>query len=196
MVLVYKTNGSIPLRYMEPFYILYTIGGTVENNLPPIVPPTFGGYNHGERSTYSMEAERETTPLLDSRQLQYLEWLVTPSPERIPRTQAEMSRQLQVDPTTLRRWEKKPTFKKEWDNRVNEIQGSPERTQRLLDSLYAKALEGDNRAAQLYLQATNRLVTAPLVSQTTAASELSDEELDKLLASLAEREQSKRLKVV
>jgi len=143
-----------------------------------------------------MEAEREPTPLLDSRQLQYLEWLVTPSPERIPRTQAEMSRTLGVDPTTLRRWEKKPVFKKEWDNRVNEIQGSPERTQRLLDALYNNALTGDNRAAQLYLQATNRLVAAPTPSQTTNASELSDEELDKLLASLAEREQSKRLKVV
>lgn len=107
-----------------------------------------------------------------------------------------MARQLNVDPTTLRRWEKKPVFKKEWDNRVNEIQGSPERTQRLLDSLYAKALEGDNRAAQLYLQATNRLVVAPPQSQTTSAAELSDEQLDKLLADLAEREQSKRLKVV
>jgi len=143
-----------------------------------------------------MEAEREPTPLLDSRQLQYLEWLVTPGPERNPRTQAEMSRLLGVDPTTLRRWEKKPVFKKEWDNRVSEIQGSPERTQRLLDALYAKALEGDNRAAQLYLQATNRLVVAPSAPQTTNASELTDEELDKLLANLAEREQSKRLKAV
>lgn len=143
-----------------------------------------------------MEADREPTSLLDSRQLQYLEWLVTPSPERSPRTQAEMARLLGVDPTTLRRWEKKQVFKKEWDSRVSEIQGSPERTQRLLDALYAKALEGDNRSAQLYLQATNRLVVAPPAAQATSASELSDEELDKLLASLAEREQSKRLKAV
>lgn len=84
-------------------------------------------------------------------------------------------------------------FKKEWDRRVSEIQGSPERTQRLLDSLYEKALGGDNRAAQLYLQATNRLVTTPTQSQTTTPSELSDEELDKLLASLAEREHSRRV---
>lgn len=138
----------------------------------------------------------QPTPLLDARQLQYLEWLVTPGPERVPRTQAEFARQIGVDPTTLRRWEKKQVFKKEWDNRVNEIQGSPERTQKLLDSLYAKALGGDNRAAQLYLQATNRLVVAPPAPQSTSASELSDEELDKLLASLAEREQAKRLKAV
>lgn len=138
----------------------------------------------------------EPSSLLDSRQLEYLEWLVTPQAERVPRTQLEMSRHLGVDPKTLRRWEKKPTFKKEWDKRVSEIQGSPERTQMLLDALYAKALGGDNRAAQLYLQATNRLVVAQPPTQTTSASELSDEELDKLLVSLAEREQSKRLKVV
>lgn len=135
----------------------------------------------------------ESTPLLDSRQLQYLEWLVTPQPERVPRTQIEYARTNSVDPKTLRRWEKKPVFKKEWDRRVSEIQGSPERTQRLLDSLYEKALGGDNRAAQLYLQATNRLVTTPTQSQTTTPSELSDEELDKLLSSLAEREQSRRV---
>jgi hypothetical protein len=107
-----------------------------------------------------------------------------------------MSRYLNVDPTTLRRWEKKPMFKKEWDRRVNEIQGSPERTQRLLDSLYAKALDGDNRAAQLYLQATNRLVPAAPTSQANAPSELSDEELDRLISSIAEREHSRRIKVL
>ena len=91
---------------------------------------------------------------------------------------------------------KKPAFKKEWDSRVNEIQGSPERTQRLLDALYANALSGDNRAAQLYLQATNRLVPTTITVQGNSASELSDSDLDKLLASMASREQSKRLRVV
>lgn len=130
--------------------------------------------------------------ILESRQLEYLEWLVTPQPERIPRTQGQFAQKIGVDPTTLRRWEKKPVFKKEWDKRVSEIQGSPERTQRLLDALYAKALEGDNRAAQLYLQATNRLVPVAPPPTATAPSELSDAELDSLLASLAEREKSRR----
>jgi hypothetical protein len=103
---------------------------------------------------------------------------------------------LGVDPTTLRRWEKKPVFKKEWDRRVSEIQGSPERTQKLLDSLYAKALSGDNRAAQLYLQATNRLIPQQITVQTSSASDLSDADLDKLLSSMLEREKSKRLRVV
>jgi hypothetical protein len=144
----------------------------------------------------AQEISEDNTPLLDSRQTQYIEWLVTPSPERTPRTQGELAKLLKVDPTTLRRWEKKPAFKKEWDSRVNEIQGSPERTQRLLDALYGKALEGDNRAAQLYLQATNRLIPTTITVQGNSASELSDSDLDKLLASMASREQSKRLRVV
>lgn len=143
-----------------------------------------------------MGQENDNTTILDGRQIQYLEWLVTPSHERVPRTQGEMARLLGVDPTTLRRWEKRPTFKSEWDKRVNEIQGSPERTQRLLDALYDKALGGDNRAAQLYLQATNRLIPQVTINQANSVSELSDDELNKLLAGMAEREQSRRLKVV
>lgn len=131
--------------------------------------------------------------MLEAKQLEYLEWLVTPPSERMPRTQLDMARHLEVDPKTLRRWEKKPIFKKEWDKRVSEIQGSPERTQRLLDSLYSKALSGDNRAAQLYLQATNRLVpqSAP-VDSSKSLSDLSDDELDKIISAIAAKEASKR----
>ena len=140
-----------------------------------------------------MGQESETTPMLESKQLEYLEWLVTPPSERMPRTQLEMAKVLAVDPKTLRRWEKKPVFKKEWDRRVSEIQGSPERTQRLLDSLYAKALSGDNRAAQLYLQATNRLVPqAPVNDSAKSLSDLSDDELDKIISAIAAKEASKR----
>lgn len=133
----------------------------------------------------------DNTPLLDARQEQYLEWLVTPTSARVPKTQAEFARQLGVDTTTLRRWEKKDWFKTEWDRRVSEIQGSPERTQKLLDALYLKALEGDNKAAQLYLQATNRLLPPQTVINTSKASDLSDDELEALIVSIAEH-QSKR----
>lgn len=145
---------------------------------------------------HTNEIGADNNPLLDQRQIAYIEWLVTPSTERNPRTQSDFAKSVGVDPTTLRRWEKKPHFKQEWDRRVSEIQGSPERTQRLLDALYAKALGGDNRAAQLYLQATNRLVPQVTINQSTSAAELSDEDLDRLLASMAERESSRRLKAV
>lgn len=160
---------------------------------PPYNPPHRSPMGATNASHYCMrnDLRADNTPLLDARQEQYLEWLVTPASERVPRTQAEFARMLNVDPTTLRRWEKKDWFKVEWDRRVSEIQGSPERTQRLLDSLYAKAIDGDNKAAQLYLQATNRLLPPPTVVNASRASDLSDDELDALIVSIAEH-QSKR----
>lgn len=164
--------------------------GTIQ--LPPYNPPNRSAPNEPPLGMGRNELGVDNTPIIDARQLEYLEWLVTPVTERIPRYQKDIANKLGVDVTTLRRWEKKPHFKTEWDKRVNEIQGSPERTQRLLDALYEKALKGDNRAAQLYLQATNRLVTAPTVIQTVTPAELSDEELDQLLSSSLESEKRRR----
>lgn len=123
------------------------------------------------------------TDELDTRQEKYLQWLLTPAPFRIPETKQEFADQNGLDSSTLRRWDKKPAFKAEWEKRVAELQGSPERTQRLLDSLYEAGLNGDNKAAQLYLQATNRLAPTQIkVEHTQSIAELTDEELDALIA--------------
>jgi DNA-binding transcriptional MerR regulator len=110
-----------------------------------------------------------------------------------------MATHLGVNETTLRRWEKKEVFRKQWQTAVDEVQGSPERTQRLLDTLYSKALDGDTKSAQLYLTATNRMAPPTVTVQSSKkAAELTDEELDSLIAAVAEREKSTRtqLKVV
>jgi hypothetical protein len=110
-----------------------------------------------------------------------------------------MAEFLNVDPKTLRRWEKKEVFLNQWKAAVDEVQGSPERTQRLLDTLYSKALDGDTKSAQLYLQATNRMVPPSVtISSNKKATELTDAELDSLIAAMAEREKASRsqLKVV
>ena len=78
--------------------------------------------------------------------------------------------------------------------RVEELQGSPERTQKLLDSVYQRALGGDNKAAQLYLQATNRLApTQVTVNHTQSLAEISDKDLEDLISSMAVTEQTARL---
>jgi hypothetical protein len=124
---------------------------------------------------------------LDTRQEKYLHWLTLPAPLREPATKQAFADQNNLDSSTLRRWEKKPAFKAEWERRVSELQGSPERTQRLLDSLYEAGLNGDNKAAQLYLQATNRLAPTQIkVEHTQTVSELSDAELDALIAQQAQ----------
>ena len=100
--------------------------------------------------------------ILDERQEKFLNWLLVPQSHRVPSSQEKYAIQEGVDETTLRRWKKKPMFKMEWERRVTDLQQSPERTQKILDSLYARALEGDNNSAKLYLQATNRLAPTQL----------------------------------
>ena len=158
-------------------------------------------YPHSEHRSIRTNPSRvmaERTQMLDARQEEYLNWLLAPAHERTPATQVEFARHVGVDSSTLRRWEKKEFFKKEWERRVNDLQGSPERTQRLLDALYDKALKGDTRAATLYLQATHRLTPAPSsTSASKSMGELSDEELDQLIGKMAEREKhSRQLKAI
>jgi wyosine [tRNA(Phe)-imidazoG37] synthetase (radical SAM superfamily) len=131
--------------------------------------------------------------ILDERQERFLSWLLTPAGHRTPTSQDKLATELGVDETTLRRWKKKPAFKLEWEKRVNELQQSPERTQKLLDSLYERAMNGDNNSAKLYLQATNRLAPTQVhVEHSTKPSDISDAELDALIAAAAQSEAESR----
>jgi hypothetical protein len=131
--------------------------------------------------------------ILDTRQEQFLNWLCTPATGRTPASQTAYAKQLGVDETTLRRWKNKPVFKQEWKRRIEDLQGSPERTQQLLDNLFARALEGDNNSAKLYLQATGRLAPVQFqVEHKSSAAELSDSELTELIATSAQAEQQFR----
>ncbi|WP_396189686.1 phBC6A51 family helix-turn-helix protein [Flavobacterium sp.] len=131
---------------------------------------------------------------LDERQEKYLNWLLVPQGYRTPPTQEAYAKAEGVDPATLRRWQKKPHFKSEWEKRVQELQGSPERTQKLLDEIYERALKGDNKAAQLYLQATNRLAPQTVnINHTQSLAEISDKDLEELIAGVARTEQASRL---
>jgi len=131
---------------------------------------------------------------LDERQEKFLNWLVTPPNGRVPSSQAAYALENNIDEPPLRRWKKKPAFKSEWEKRVSDLQGSPERTQALLDNLFQRALEGDNNSAKLYLQATGRLAPVQVnVEHTSKASELSDAELAELISMHASNEQRFRL---
>ena len=136
--------------------------------------------------------------ILSAPQQAYLDWLCTPPMDRNTGSKNKMALELGVDVKTLRRWEKKPVFRDQWQNRVDDIQGSPERTQGVLDMLYTKAMDGDTKSAQLYLQATNRMAPPTIeVKSDRKAQELSDGELDELIGALAAREKETRsLRVV
>ena len=131
--------------------------------------------------------------VLDSRQEAYIGWLCTPPSERAPASKEKYADSIGVNISTLRRWEKKEVFRKEWQSKVDDVQGSPERSQRLLDTLYEKALGGDIKAAQLYLQATNRMAPPTLtVKSETNIGQLSDKELEDLISAVATQEKETR----
>jgi hypothetical protein len=136
--------------------------------------------------------------VVDARQESYIGWLCQPPSERIPASKEKYAESIGVNISTLRRWEKKDVFRKMWQSKVDDVQGSPERSQRLLDTLYERALSGDIKAAQLYLQATNRMSPPTLtVKSEKATAELSDKELDELIAAVASHEQeSRKLRIV
>lgn len=131
--------------------------------------------------------------VLTQNQTEYLEWLCTAPSERTPTTKSALATQLGVNRKTLNRWEASPVFRNEWEKRVTAIQGSPERTQRLLDTLYNAAINGDTKSAQLYLQATNRMAPPTLeIKNDRKTADLTDEELDALIAAQALRERDQR----
>ena len=141
-----------------------------------------------------MKQNEEMT--LTAPQEKYLDWLCTAPSERVPASKNKYSMENAVDISTMRRWEKKDIFRSRWKTQVDDIQGSPERTQKLLDNLYNKALEGDTKSAELYLKATNRMAPPSVtISSNKKTVDLSDAELDSLIATIAEREKAGRVKL-
>lgn len=137
--------------------------------------------------------------VLDPRKDAYIGWLVTPEAERDPevRSKAKYAAHIGVSQETLRRWEKDGVFRKEWAKRADEVVGSPERAQNVLDVLYNRAVAGDVKAADLYLRATNKLAPPTVkVEDTRPTSKLSDKELEELIGLSATAEVQKRLVAV
>lgn len=132
--------------------------------------------------------------LLDTRREAYLEWLCTVPSERKPGTKQAYADGVGVSTETLRRWEKDESFRREWERRSGEIVGSPERSQQVLETLYRQALSGDVKAAQLYLQATNRMAPPTVtVKDERSVAKLSDQELEAMIAAAAASERERRL---
>lgn len=157
----------------------------------PPPPVTQLRYMRNETPNRVMATNEEL--VLTADQQRYIDWLCTAPSERNPSTAEEFAAMIGVNSSTLRRWKKKDNFITQWESQSKNHQGSPERTQGVLDAMFAKAVDGDVRAAQLWLQAMNKMAPAQVeVKHDKSASQLSDEELDELIATLAAHEQSER----
>lgn len=125
--------------------------------------------------------------LLNSDQESYLEWLILPEHERVPFTKKEWAEQHGYHVNTIGAWEKKKAFVERWRLGVEGLAQSPERTQRLLDALYSRGLDGDTKSAELYLKATGTLKnqTQIDVRSSTSVKDVTDEELEKMILELS-----------
>ena len=131
--------------------------------------------------------------ILTNDQENYLAWLLTPIDSRSPKTKKEFAEKLEVHPNSLLQWEKNKTFKERWNLGIQGMAQSPERTQMLLDALFAKGIAGDHRSAELYLKATGQMPNAAQtinLNKETSIKELTDEELESMILELSQKQKT------
>lgn len=118
--------------------------------------------------------------IMPPKQRLFVAWLTTPNWERPDdqRTSAGFARVNDVHPDSLKRWKRDPRFKAELDRALMELNISAERTQRVVDSIWMAANNGDMKAAALYLQYVGQFMpTRKVVHEERLVSALTDEEL-------------------
>lgn len=124
-----------------------------------------------------------------------MEWLCTVPSERQPSTRAELASQLNISPRTLTNWANDPQFQAAWRERAEEVIGDPTRAAAVLDMLYKAAINPKRpnvQAAKLYLEATNAIRPQKVEVTVKRSTELTDAELEELIAANAREEQSRR----
>ena len=137
-------------------------------------------------------------PLADFRKQRYLTWLCTSVPDRNPKKLGDLAEELGVTNKTLFNWRTEDKeFMEEWEKRYKRGIGSPERKQHILDTLYKTATDPDDpkhvQAAEKYLNHVEDAKPGRMdvvVHKETA--NLSDEDLENLIAGKALAEQQSR----
>lgn len=136
--------------------------------------------------------------LEDPRKLRLVDWLTTPPDKRNPRTRRELADELLISVSTLWTWQKDPLVIAHWDRESKLRIGSPERTSLVLDDVFKLARDPDLapmsrlRAADLYLKAVDAMRPPEIDKAIKTAAELSDAELQALLAEAAQAELVRR----
>lgn len=113
---------------------------------------------------------------LTEKQLAFLEFLLDPDSNK--GSQNKWCRDNGVPERTACWWKKQPLFRETWEKRSYEIYGGPDRVNKVIEALHQKAINGDVRAAQLYLQYVDKFTPkTEITTPTKTLEELSDEEL-------------------
>jgi len=112
--------------------------------------------------------------VLSARQVEYLEWLMDPERQGSRKAWAEARG---MAPKTLYNWMHDRWFNAAYEQRLAELNISPDRIQGVIDSLHKAAKAGDTKAASLYLQYVDRLNPKRIVIEDTRIVNMSDADL-------------------
>jgi hypothetical protein len=129
--------------------------------------------NGGGRGVKTTETGERVLPELWS---EFIDWLV--DPQRSPSSQKEWAVLHGVNPDSVTRWKRNPDFVRQWEARARELNMGVERTQAVVNSLFAQAVLGDTKAASLYLQYIEKFTPKQrIVVEDAEVEGLSDEQL-------------------
>lgn len=118
-------------------------------------------------------------------QSDFLDWLL--SDPKDPASKNAWCEQNGLHPDTPKRWKRDKRFNEEWDRRAKEKNISVDRVQSVVDSLHTAAVNGDTKAASLYLQYIDRFTPKRIIRTEDAETKsLSDEDLLAELRQLTE----------
>ena len=137
-------------------------------------------------------------PITDFRKQTLLKWLCTPVSEREPKTLTALAEQLGFDRRTLQLWKAEDKeFIEAWEKLYLKTIGDPGRKQAIMDTLYKTATDPDDpkhvQAAKQYFEIEGSVKPQKMqVEVSRPAKELTDEELDAILAEKISAEKQQR----
>lgn len=125
---------------------------------------------------------------------EFVEWLITPPSMREPSTLTEFGQRIAgCSNTVLRNWQRKPVFVENWKRRAAEVGYDESLKLMLMEALHVRAMNGDNQASKLWMEASGNLAAPDARQERNQASskelkpeEMSDEQVEAALAEMIE----------
>lgn len=120
---------------------------------------------------------------MTEQQAEFLDWWVTPNPDKVPRSIIAWAVEHDVTTETLRRWRKHDWWEVALRKRLAELNVSPDRVQAVIDALFATATDQEHKqqvqAARVLLEYTQQLMPVqPVLPADRGPENLTDDEVE------------------
>jgi len=140
----------------------------------PLALPVLGGT---KSTAYMGHSEQLKT--------MFVEWCALPEQERVPRLMSEWALQMGVPERTLSSWKKSSWFRQQLATLYDQVNVSPDRLQGVMDAMYSAAIQGNTKAAELYMRAVEQIAPKKVYIESKTVQDMSDDELSAALRAAA-----------